>query len=99
MSLPLPDSSAWPHPWVPVPRLTGTGSADSREAELRREVSSGHPLYGLVCKAVAWNADDPDDVLFVTNDPTMPLAFVHLMWKGEHGGLFGVGCLSAGLSD
>ncbi len=53
------------------------------EAELEREVCSGHPLYQVECWAVARNGDHPDEFLFATANPSYPLAFVHLTWSVE----------------
>lgn len=84
MNLLPPENFSWPTSWFPINQQEQGGTAASLEAELRREVRSGHPLYGVDCKAVARNEAEPDDVLFVTSNPEMPLAFVHLTWKAEH---------------
>ena len=35
-------------------------------------------------KAVAYCSADPNEFLFVTNDPEQPIASVHLTWEVEH---------------
>lgn len=56
---------------------------ESIETELQSEVCPGHLLYRVKCRAVAFNADDTNEFLFVTDNPTVPLAFVHLTYKAE----------------
>jgi hypothetical protein len=70
----IPSGMAWLAPWEAV----GDGSA--LEAELRREVSSGHPLYGLPAVAVG-RRTDCDDVLFRVDHASGRLAVVHLTWR------------------
>lgn len=80
----VPDDFDWPAGWRPLPLPDGwLGQAGSAEAELEREVSSGHPLFGMTCRAVGFHADDPNEFLFATDSPAAPLAFVHLTWKAE----------------
>lgn len=83
MNLLPPENFRWPPSWLPISPQERGGTVASLEAELGREVGIGHPLCGVDCKAVARNEVDPDDVLFVTSNPQMPLAFVHLTWKAE----------------
>jgi hypothetical protein len=52
------------------------------EAELRNEVTDGHPLYGRKAISVA-RRQDSDDVLFLLLDHPSPLAVVHLTWSGR----------------
>ena len=79
-----PDNFDWPYPWAPLPFPQGwLGKVESVEAELQSEVCPDHPLYREKCKVVARNAEDPNEFLFVTSNPEMPLAFVHLTWKAE----------------
>ncbi len=68
----------WPHPWI---RIDDDGLAK----ELQRELCLGHPLYGCKCQAVAYSEEPNqyDDVIFLTNHPEYPIAFVHLTWKKE----------------
>ena len=80
----VPDGFKWPAGWKPLPLPDGwVGLAGSAEAELAREVSSGHPLHGAICRAVGFNGDDPNEFLFATDRPAAPLAFVHLTWQAE----------------
>ena len=92
-----PDGFEWPEPWEPIasedacldyPRLTaevfgGEPPACSLVSELQREVAPSHPLYRVACRAVARNRHDPNEFLFLTAHPRMPLAFVHLTWSKE----------------
>jgi hypothetical protein len=76
--------SLWPRPWKPLPFPSGwLGQVESLEAELRSELCSGHPLFQLSCRVIGWNAEDPNEFLFATDDPKIPIAFVHLTWKTE----------------
>lgn len=54
-------------------------SAADCEAELARELSAGHSLYGLPVRAVALGGSG-DDVLFAVEDGTQRVAEVHLTW-------------------
>jgi hypothetical protein len=91
-----PEGFEWPDPWEPIPagddwfgypRLTaevlGERHDGSLVGELQREVCPGHPLYRVVCVAVGRNREDPNEFLFGTDRPGMPLAFVHLTWAVE----------------
>jgi hypothetical protein len=87
----------WPAPWEPIvsedacleyPRLLAETfgeqqPADSLARELQREVGPLHPLYNVECRAIGRNSKDPNEFLFLTAQPRMPLAFVHLTWKVE----------------
>ena len=66
----------WPAQWEPV------SEGESLEAELRRELIAGHPLYGLAVRAVARRVDN-DDVLFEITDSSARHALVHLTWSGK----------------
>ncbi len=80
----VPEYFCWPRPWKPLPLPSGwLGQVGSVEAELQSEVCEGHPLYHVPCRVVAWNVDDPNEFLFVTDNPAMPLVFVHLTWQAE----------------
>jgi hypothetical protein len=61
-------------PWQPV--------APGLELELVKEVGTQHPLYQQKAVAVARRLDN-DDVLFVLPESALPLAVVHLTWKGS----------------
>ena len=56
--------------------------ANNCEAELRREVAPGHPIWGLEAKALAGRVDC-DDVLFLLKTQTTAGAVVHLTWSGK----------------
>jgi putative acetyltransferase len=80
----VPEGFTWPLPWKPVPVPDGSlGLVKSAEAELQSEVCRGHPLYRVTCRAVAFNSDDVNEFLFVTDNPDMTLAFVHLTFRAE----------------
>ena len=74
-----PSDFDWPDPWQPI---TDEAIASSLLVELLREVGPGHCLFQRTVKAVA-QRHDCDDVLFQTNDPSRPLAVVHLTWRGS----------------
>jgi hypothetical protein len=57
-------------------------------AELQRECCAEHPLYGRVCVPIAQSLAYPDDFLFITDNPEMPIAFVHLTWSRESNAMF-----------
>lgn len=72
-----PPDFEWRDRWHPI---GDAAVASSLLAELVRETSRDHWLYQRAVAALAM-ADD-DDVLFLTNDPAIPLAIVHLTWRG-----------------
>jgi hypothetical protein len=89
---------AWPPPWASIKnevacmeyaRITADifdhkGMIAARlEEELRREACPGHLLFGRECRAVAFNTEDPNEFVFLTSNPAMPLAWVHLTWQVE----------------
>ncbi|HEU5412885.1 MAG TPA: hypothetical protein VFW31_03970 [Candidatus Angelobacter sp.] len=63
-------------PWQPI---SGDRAADF-DRELQREVSPGHPLFGVQAAAVAMTGSR-DDVLFELTGHEYPLAHVHLTWS------------------
>ena len=73
----VPASLEWLPPWEPV----STGDVEYAR-ELERELSDQHPLFGIPAVAIA-KRNDCDDVLFLTADPTKPLAAVHLTWRAR----------------
>jgi hypothetical protein len=97
-----PHGFEWPAPWEPIPdedtwfgypRITAEAfgdepPVDTLAQELQREVSPAHPLYRVTCTAVGRNRADPNEFLFLTDRPGMPLAFVHLTWAKEKGAKF-----------
>ena len=68
---------AWLVPWYSV--IGDATQVASMERELRRELSAGHPLFGLPVRTVG-RRQDCDDVLFAIDDGTGRVAVVHLMW-------------------
>jgi hypothetical protein len=64
----------WLAPWEPA--------SSGLEAELEKEISPVHPLFGRKAIAVG-RRGDCDDVLFFLPDHTFPLAVVHLTWSGR----------------
>ena len=59
----VPDHFSWPAPWKLLPLPEGwLGLVRSAEAELRSEDCPGHPLYGQVCRVVAFNSADMNEV-------------------------------------
>jgi len=66
----------WPWPFGAIEEVDHRFSL---EAELRRELKPGHPLFGLPARAIARRSDQ-DDVLFKLLDGTGRVAEVHLTW-------------------
>lgn len=64
----------WLEPWYPT-------SSAGLEAELEKELSPGHPLFGSPAVSVG-RRGDCDDVLFFLPHNRCPLAVVHLTWSG-----------------
>jgi len=69
-------------PWSLLDQPGMESRAEQLSAELKAEVSLGHPLYGLDAKAVA-SRIDRDDVLFELEGAPNYLAVVHLTWHRE----------------
>ena len=67
----------WLLPWHSI--ADDSNEVTGMERELRRELSAGHPLYGLPVRAMA-RRQDCDDVLFALADGTGRVAVVHLTW-------------------
>lgn len=79
-----PDDFDWPTPWNLMPVPEGYhGLVRSPEDELQSETCVGHLLFNIRCRAVAWNAADPNEFLVVTESPAIPIAFVHLTFQAE----------------
>lgn len=87
-----PNCVRWPTPWRPIAddaaalafgRWINPAVADTVLGELRREISATHPLSGVACRPVAWEAWGRKDFLFATARPDMPLALVHFTWSVE----------------
>jgi hypothetical protein len=64
----------WLEPWEPA--------TPGLEAELKREVSPGHPLFGREAICVGRRGDRDDALFFLPGSPD-PLAVVHLTWRPE----------------
>ena len=69
----------WPFPFGPIELEQDKLGL---EAELRRELKSGHPLFDLPIKAIGRRFDQ-DDVLFEILDGSDRVAQVHLTWAGD----------------
>jgi len=67
----------WLSPWYSI--ADNAAQVQAMEAELRRELGRGHPLFGVPVRAVA-RREDRDDVLFTLEDGTGRVAVVHLTW-------------------
>jgi hypothetical protein len=72
-----PAEMEWVSPWE---RLTESGEALVNE--LQKELPHQHILYGVPVMALARRIDCID-VLFAIDDPSKPLAVVHLTWTGK----------------
>lgn len=97
MLLHPPAGYKWPKPWEPIasessclefPQVMaevfgGYEAAGSLAAELQRECCVEHPLHGRSCVAVGQSSSDPNEFIFVTDNPDFPIAFVHLTWSVE----------------
>jgi len=64
-------------PWYSIADEPAQVAAMSQE--LRRELSVGHPLYGLPVRATG-RRQDSDDVLYAIEDGSGRFAVVHLTW-------------------
>jgi hypothetical protein len=67
----------WLEPWYSI--ADEPEQTEGLVRELRRELSSGHVLFGLPMRAIA-RRQDCDDVLFSIEDGTGRAAVVHLTW-------------------
>lgn len=67
----------WLAPWHSI--ADDAAQVAGMERELGRELSAGHPLYGLPVRALG-RRQDCDDVLFAIADGTGRVAVVHLTW-------------------
>lgn len=68
----------WPSGWHAIEPGIGLGF----EAELARELSTGHPLYGVLLRAVG-QCGNGDDILFEIADGSRRVVVVHLTWGGQ----------------
>ena len=67
-----------PETWTKLPE----GEARRFEAELKKEVSSLHPLFGVAGQCLA-RREGRDDFLFSFPEHSHPIAVVHLTWSKE----------------
>jgi hypothetical protein len=67
----------WLVPWYSI--AADPAQVAGMERELRGELSTGHPLYGLPVRTLA-RRQDCDDVLFAIEDGSGRVAVVHLTW-------------------
>jgi hypothetical protein len=84
-----PTRFRWPIPWRPLTdevealsfgRFINPNIATTVLDELKREICDRHPLAGVACRPVAWEAGSRKDFLFLTARPDMPVALVHFTW-------------------
>jgi hypothetical protein len=68
----------WPPNWVTIEDSTRI----ALEAELRKELNIGHPLYGVSVTAIRQRVDQ-DDVSFGVLDGSGRFADVHLTYTGR----------------
>ncbi|MCB9420986.1 MAG: class I SAM-dependent methyltransferase [Ardenticatenaceae bacterium] len=66
-------------PWKPI---SNSEKARRYDAELSKEVSSRHILYGINSQAIAYRVDN-DDILFAVDVESHQYAVVHLTWSGQ----------------
>jgi hypothetical protein len=71
-----PVVECWLPPWQAVEPTAGA----ALEVELRKELSSGHPLFAKSLLAIGRRSDQ-DDVLFLVQGELARLAVVHLTWR------------------
>jgi hypothetical protein len=71
-----PPVECWLAPWQAISPPDGA----PLEAELRKELSPGHPLFGLSFSAIGRRSDQ-DDVLVVVHGDPERLAVAHLTWR------------------
>jgi hypothetical protein len=88
-----PRTVVWPSPWQPIAdegvaltfgRSMSDGVAASIVGELHREICSTHPLFGVECRPLAYDARSKKDFLFETENAQMPLVMVHFTWAVEN---------------
>ena len=75
----IPPNLKWVKPWEP---LEDSDEAKDLVEELQDEMPPQHILYGVPVIGLARRIDC-DDVLFMSSDPSKPLALVHLTWHRE----------------
>lgn len=81
-----------PYPWAPIDNdreslaqglMLSKEVADTVQGELQREICKEHPLYGIKCRAIAWDTFTGTDFLFTTHKPEMPFVLIHFTWTRE----------------
>jgi hypothetical protein len=65
----------WPAPWHSI--ADDAAQIEGMQRELRRELSTGHPLFAMPTRAIA-RRQDCDDALFSIEDGSGRVAVVHL---------------------
>lgn len=82
----------WPPPWAAITnerdalvfgRAMNSAVGSSVVGELQREICPTHPLFGVECRPLAYDAKIKKDFLFETNHVEMPLVVVHFTWAVE----------------
>ena len=96
MIIAIPNDFIWREPWIPISDpsaksvyrflITEYASNDVSQVlvdELRNELCPAHPLCIANFYAAAYCKTDTDDVLYLTDQVSMPIVCVHLTWKTE----------------
>ena len=65
-------------PYRPMKEMAATIAG-----ELQREICAGHPLYGVKCTPIAYEARNCKKYLFSTDLPDAPFVRVHLTFRKE----------------
>lgn len=87
-----PKSIQWPSPWQAIADERASlefGMKWNNEVrpsiinELHREICSSHPLFGVQCRPIAFDAKVKKEFLFETDIVDMPLVLVHFTWMIE----------------
>jgi hypothetical protein len=82
----------WPSPWAPIGdefealangRRWGNGVASTIIDELHREICEIHPLYGVGCIPIAYDARSGKEFVFLTDKLDAPVVLVHFTWNQE----------------
>jgi hypothetical protein len=82
----------WPEPFARIMdehaalafgRAMNRAVASSVLGELHREICPTHPLFGVKCRPLAFDARIKKAFLFETDRPKLPLAVVHFTWTVE----------------
>lgn len=77
MTIPDLNRIQWPEPW----QLATPEEQEVLAQELRREVGRDHPLWQKHMVVIGRRVDD-DDILVWVEDTDLPIAIVHLTWRG-----------------